>query len=155
MGILRTGFRAFSISPRNSIPAVAALLSKTNTSHIFHSTEEKIMSIIDGALVNLPVEHGITLHTMPTFEDLYPLSGVNANFEPEPLANINMSSPAVIYHSSGKYNQLVDRYLTCFQKKSDLYLFLGTTALPKPIYFTHRALARLIAFPCMYSFHLG
>lgn len=66
MGIFRTGFIAFSISPRNSIPAVLTLLSQTNASYLSFSSEEKIVSIVDTALINLPTGHRVTLHVMPT-----------------------------------------------------------------------------------------
>lgn len=124
LGILRAGMTAFCISPRNSAIAVGALLTQTNVSHVFVSTDEKVKSIIDSALKDLPEDYKLSLHEMPVFEDFFVTSGIDSDFTPEPLVEIDMDAPAAIYHSS------------------------GTTSLPKPITFTHRALVRAMAFTC-------
>ncbi|THH09230.1 hypothetical protein EW145_g2182 [Phellinidium pouzarii] len=124
VGAMRTGWTLFPISPRNSAPAVAALLSQTKATHLFVSVEPAIQRLADAALKQVDSEAAIEKHAMPIFEDLFPTKGCDPSFIPVPLANIDLDAHAIIFHSS------------------------GTTAFPKPIYFTGRTLVDNAAFIC-------
>lgn len=96
-GIVRAGHVMFPISPRNSAPAVAHLLSKTNVAHVFVGAEPALQDLVQASLklvggCTLP-----TVSTVPTFEELY----TNESFELLPPPRLNLEDPAVIMHSSG------------------------------------------------------
>ncbi|KAJ7607406.1 hypothetical protein FB45DRAFT_948237 [Roridomyces roridus] len=80
-GILRAGFQAFPISPRNSDVGVAHLLKSTKCSHVFLS------------------EQKINILPMPTFDDLYAPSESTSSLPP--MQKLGLEEPAVILHSSG------------------------------------------------------
>ncbi|KAI5121945.1 hypothetical protein M0805_002017 [Coniferiporia weirii] len=123
-GVMRTGWTLFPISTRNSAPAVAALLSQTKASHLFVSAEPSTQSLANAALNQLDSATAIKKLKMPVFEDLFPTEGRDPSFRPEPLADVDMDALALILHSS------------------------GTTAFPKPIYFTQKSLIVNSSFPC-------
>ncbi|THH03024.1 hypothetical protein EW145_g6597 [Phellinidium pouzarii] len=124
VGVMRTGWTIFPISPRNSPPAVAALLTQTKATHLFISSEPAIQNLADSALKQIDADTVIELHQMPVFEDLFPTKGYDPSFAPVPLVNIDMDSHAMILHSS------------------------GTTAFPKPVYFTPKDLVDNVSFVC-------
>ncbi|THH07788.1 hypothetical protein EW145_g3144 [Phellinidium pouzarii] len=123
-GALRTGLTLFPVSPRNSAPAVAALLSQTRATHLFISAEPANHKLADAALKLTNSKIDIEKHAMPVFGDLFPVEGCDPSFTPVPLSDIDMNANAIIYHSS------------------------GTTAFPKPIYITQRNLLNNCAHVC-------
>ncbi|KAH8110852.1 acetyl-CoA synthetase-like protein [Phellopilus nigrolimitatus] len=116
VGAMRTGWTIFCISPRNSSAAVTTLLAQTGAAHLFVSADASLQTLASAALDDLSAESPVQKHEMAVFEDFFPTKGCDPDFTPEPLAEIDMDAPAAIFHSS------------------------GSTAFPKPINFTHRAL---------------
>ncbi|KAH8110855.1 acetyl-CoA synthetase-like protein [Phellopilus nigrolimitatus] len=116
VGAMRTGCTIFCISPRNSSAAVTTLLAQTGAAHLFVSADASLQTLASAALDDLSAESPVQKHEMAVFEDFFPTKGCDPDFTPEPLAEIDMDAPAAIFHSS------------------------GSTAFPKPINFTHRAL---------------
>lgn len=114
LGILRAGYVAFPISPRNSPLAIAHLLTSVSATHILVSSDPSIQSQYNDTFGLL--QNGLELQKieMPTHETLF--KGYELEFRPVPMAKLDINSIACIYHTS------------------------GTTALPSPIYLTHRAL---------------
>lgn len=98
---MRTGHTIFFISPRNSPAAVSALLAQTGTSHIFVSGDKSNQDLISTAIMGSLDALGTTQHHMPVFEDLYPSIGMDPNFVPSPLPDLDMKANAIIIHSSG------------------------------------------------------
>ncbi|CAL1710450.1 unnamed protein product [Somion occarium] len=129
VGIMRAGYVAFFISPRNSVSAVAHLLTKTNSTHVFVGPEENLQTLAQSSIKLMQsqsanVGEGWTAPktwTMPIFEDLFPgFAATNANtrgeeetFEYLPKVKFSLDDLAIVTHSS------------------------GSTAYPKPIRFTH------------------
>ncbi|KAH8110877.1 acetyl-CoA synthetase-like protein [Phellopilus nigrolimitatus] len=124
IGAMRAGWTIFPISIRNSPAAVTTLLTQTKTAHIFVSADSSMQHLADAALKELSVDNAVKKHKMPVFEELYPVGGFDPSFTPEPLANIDMNAHSLIFHSS------------------------GSTAFPKPIYLTYRALIACAAVTC-------
>ncbi|KAH8110846.1 acetyl-CoA synthetase-like protein [Phellopilus nigrolimitatus] len=124
IGVMRTGWTVFPISTRNSPAAVTTLLTQTKTAHIFVSADSSMQHLADAALKELSVDNAVKKHKLPVFEELYPVKGFDPSFTPEPLAEIDMDAPAVIFHSS------------------------GSTAFPKPIIFVHRAIIWTVGAMC-------
>ncbi|KAI5116179.1 hypothetical protein M0805_002877 [Coniferiporia weirii] len=124
IGVMRTGWTIFPISPRNSPAAVVTLLEQTKASHLFVSVESAIQSLADASLDQIRTKVAIVKHRMPVFEDLFPIGGYDHSFQFEPPVDVDMDSYAIILHSS------------------------GSTAFPKPIYITHRVMITNASFPC-------
>ncbi|KAH8110860.1 acetyl-CoA synthetase-like protein [Phellopilus nigrolimitatus] len=124
IGAMRAGWTVFPISTRNSPAAVTTLLTQTKTAHIFVSADSSMQHLADAALKELSVDNAVKKHKMPVFEELYPVAGFDPSFTPEPLANIDMDAYSLIFHSS------------------------GSTAFPKPIYFTYRSIVGCAAVTC-------
>ncbi|KAI0795720.1 acetyl-CoA synthetase-like protein [Abortiporus biennis] len=130
LGVMRSGNTVFPISPRNSPEAVAHLLMKTNASSLFVGKDAGIREIAEMALEKVKAHEGpnVTLHSIPTLEDLFPTSkdGAKDDFKPFPEVNYQMDAPVMIMHSS------------------------GSTAFPKPIPWPHRDFAQWALIP-LYS----
>ncbi|KAH8110853.1 acetyl-CoA synthetase-like protein [Phellopilus nigrolimitatus] len=124
IGAMRAGWTIFPISIRNSPAAVTTLLTQTKTAHIFVSADSSMQHLADAALNDLSVDIAVKKHKMPVFEELFPVGGFDPSFTPEPLADIDMGAHSIIFHSS------------------------GSTAFPKPIYFTYRAVIAGAAITC-------
>ena len=90
----------FLISPRNVPAAVVDMLRKTNCHHVLVSQDEPVQKLMSTALAELP---GVTLHPIPTYEDLFPAGApVDDALEPDDLPKeYDMNSHAMILHSSG------------------------------------------------------
>ncbi|EJC99103.1 acetyl-CoA synthetase-like protein [Fomitiporia mediterranea MF3/22] len=123
-GALRTGWTVFPISTRNSVPAISALLKQTQVTHLFTTGESHIQQNIAAAIKELPEPSSVVKCCMPVFEDLYPTKGVDPNFVPSRISEFDLDDTAIIIHSS------------------------GTTAFPKPVNLTHRALLSWIDGAC-------
>ena len=103
IGVLRTGWTLFLISPRNSSEAVAHLLKTTGATHLFVSVEPSVQALADNAVAHL-TSSNVQKLDMPTFDHLFPIKGIDTSFVPEPLGEINMDDRALVLHSSGMLN---------------------------------------------------
>ncbi|TFK37074.1 hypothetical protein BDQ12DRAFT_221196 [Crucibulum laeve] len=104
VGILRAGFQAFPISPRNSPAGIAHLLHATHATHIIMSHDPGIQRLASAACAQrkasgmaAPPVQAIPL---PTFEYLF--GGSEEDFEPlPPMVPPLPTDPSLILHSSG------------------------------------------------------
>ena len=75
LAMIRVQITIVSISPRNSAPAVAHLLSKTNPSHVLVSSDKPMQSVVANAIELLKQDHPETAVpesvVIPTFEEMY------------------------------------------------------------------------------------
>lgn len=136
IGIIRAGYCAFLVSPRNSPPAIAHLLSITKSDFLLTSADSLTQDIVHKA-VDILHENGgtISVRDIPRFDELFHDAAVS--FEPLPqMQTPSMDDVAVILHSSG------GKQLCIVLSTAGSYLaFLsGSTNFPKPIPLTHRAL---------------
>ncbi|EJC99755.1 acetyl-CoA synthetase-like protein [Fomitiporia mediterranea MF3/22] len=122
IGALRTGCTIFPISPRNSAPAAAHLLSKAKPIGIVVSSEPSLQQLADDAIETSECPE-LRKYDIPVFERLFPGEGFDPQFPFVPSAKLDMNSLAIIYHSS------------------------GTTSFPKPIYWTHEAAFWMASLP--------
>ncbi|KAH9949726.1 hypothetical protein B0H21DRAFT_819887 [Amylocystis lapponica] len=124
IGMFRAGIPVFPISPRFSVPVVTHLLSITGVSHVLISAEPSIDGIaqdaVDGLRTRAHDSQVPGLSRMPLYEDLYMK---NASFTPLPSFHPDLSSTAIILHSS------------------------GSTSFPKPIRWTARAMLQYAVMP--------
>ncbi|KAI0070731.1 acetyl-CoA synthetase-like protein, partial [Panus rudis PR-1116 ss-1] len=113
-GILRAGHMVFPISPRNSAPAVAHLLSKTNVDYVFVGPESSLQSLMASTfkIMEEAGNHLPNQANIPTFEELYPEDSTK-DFKPLPPYKPDWKDTAMYMHSS------------------------GSTAFPKPIAWSH------------------
>ncbi|KAI0795715.1 acetyl-CoA synthetase-like protein [Abortiporus biennis] len=125
LGIICSGNTAFPISPRNSPDAIAHLLLKTNTSFLFVGNDPRLRDNAETAIKSVKEQKGdsdtdnaVEFLAMPKFEDMFPLHQLSSEetLEHFPHVNFPLDSAALILHSS------------------------GSTAFPKPITSSHRAL---------------
>ncbi|KAK7050236.1 acetyl-CoA synthetase-like protein [Favolaschia claudopus] len=99
-GILRAGYQAFPVSPRNSDVAVAHLLQSTNCSHVFVSKDGGMQKLAGAAATKLAtMGKELTILPIPTFADLFAPSEPVHSLPPMP--KLSLDAPAVILHSSG------------------------------------------------------
>ena len=95
---MRAEITLFVISPRNSPPAVAHLLTKTNASHLFVSPEPSLQELAQSALRSL--ERDVPpICAMPTYGEIYK---PDAEFVPLPPRRKDYDATRVIVHSSGR-----------------------------------------------------
>ncbi|KAJ7189839.1 hypothetical protein GGX14DRAFT_580331 [Mycena pura] len=116
-GILRAGYQAFPVSPRNSDVAIAHLLQSTGCTHVFVSGDnamQNLATVAAAKLATLQAGKEVKFLPMPTFQVLFDPSDP-VDFLPL-MRKVSLEAPAVILHSS------------------------GSTAFPKTIIFTHRIL---------------
>ncbi|KAK7689664.1 hypothetical protein QCA50_007459 [Cerrena zonata] len=131
VGILRAGYVAAFISPRNSPEAIAHLLSNTNSHYIFVGSEAALQTSaiqsMDILTARYPTIRAPVIFPMVTFEDLYhpDSQGVlNGQSEVElPPCDVKLSDSALFTHSS------------------------GSTAYPKSIRFNHHRYLLLCLAP--------
>ncbi|KAF8889051.1 hypothetical protein BD779DRAFT_1469959 [Infundibulicybe gibba] len=71
LGMLRAGIPIFPISPRNSVVAIAHLLSKTRPSHILVGPEANLQLLAQKATELLADDEVPFICPMPTFDDIY------------------------------------------------------------------------------------
>jgi acyl-CoA synthetase (AMP-forming)/AMP-acid ligase II len=99
-GILRAGYQAFPISPRNSDLAVAHLVQSTACSHIFVSADPAMQKLAGAAGDKISALGGeLNIVAIPTFEELFD-SSVALGPIPQ-MEKFGLDEPAVILHSSG------------------------------------------------------
>ncbi|KAG5341463.1 hypothetical protein C0989_010220 [Termitomyces sp. Mn162] len=100
-GIIRAGFTAFPISPRNSDVGINNLLQKTGAKYMFISRDSAMQGMAAAAL-EIPGVDGVQLLEIPTFDALY---GVKVLEEPvflPPVVKQNIDSTVMILHSSAQ-----------------------------------------------------
>lgn len=104
-GIIRAGYRAFPISPRNSDVGVANLLQKMSVKYLFVSKDHAMQKIAASACERIRTSDepfAVELLPIPTFKILYDGSG--SSFEPlPPLDRVDIRSNLMILHSSGNF----------------------------------------------------
>lgn len=128
MSIIRAGFVAFPISPRNSPTAVAHLINKVGVSHALIGHEPAMRDLVQESLKILNTHYptarqpGISL--IPLFEELF-LSPNEITIQSEdiPYEHPGFHSVVMILHSS------------------------GSTAYPKPIEWTFHRFSQLALIP--------
>lgn len=102
-GIIRSGYIPFALSPRNSPAAVAHLLSKTNTTHVFVSGDPSMQALWAGTEMVLQGSGQHTCQAIPTpfYTELYEErpEEYGPPFPPAPAADLN--SVGLMLHSSG------------------------------------------------------
>lgn len=103
LGVVRAGFPVFPISPRNSAPAVAHLLSETHASHILISNDSLIGQLARDAIAEMR-KNGVadipTICALPGHTDIY---NKKLAFDPLPSQKYDYDASSVIVHSSGQY----------------------------------------------------
>ncbi|KAJ8690287.1 hypothetical protein PTI98_011728 [Pleurotus ostreatus] len=100
VGMLRAEIIVFPVSPRNSPPAVAHLLRRTQPTHVLVSVETPIKELVNEALELLRSENEEKIPVvapMPVFEQLY----TDEPFQPLPPRTRDLDSTRIIVHSSG------------------------------------------------------
>ncbi|PCH42369.1 acetyl-CoA synthetase-like protein [Wolfiporia cocos MD-104 SS10] len=129
LGVMRASYAAFPISVRNSPAAVAHLLYQAGVRHVLVGQEQSSWDLARDALDILRIQHpsaGVpTLSTLPVFEELYfqPSDNSSATNASIDFEYKGPDSPVLILHSS------------------------GSTAFPKPIFFTQYRLLQYLAIP--------
>ncbi|KZT01340.1 acetyl-CoA synthetase-like protein [Laetiporus sulphureus 93-53] len=127
MSIMRANCIAFPISPRNSPLAVAHLVSKTGVRHILVGREQATTDLANEAIQILKLQHPSValpeLSPMPLLEELFlppeeQLSGDLVKYRYR-----GPDATAIILHSS------------------------GSTAFPKPVYWTNHRFLQLCLIP--------
>lgn len=121
-GIMRAGYSAFPISTRNSPAAVAHLLQKVNAAHVLVGTERALQTLISESLALIEGEAKPFVSVMLSYDNMY-LEG-DEDFVPLASVKYNMDDIAYIMHSS------------------------GSTAFPKPIYWTYYQNSQGSLIPC-------
>ena len=97
--MLRAGYIMFLISPRNVPAAIADMLRKTDCRHLMLSSDGPVQELAKKALEELD---GVTLHTIPTFEQLFSAnSSLDELGTEDSPAKYDPNSLAMILHSSG------------------------------------------------------
>ncbi|PCH42383.1 acetyl-CoA synthetase-like protein [Wolfiporia cocos MD-104 SS10] len=128
VGLMRAGYIAFLLSPRNSPAAIAHLLSKVCARHVLVGQERSMSDLIEKALDLMKAnDRQVTLpgiSPMPVYEELYIPSERCPTNEDVPYEFKGPDAPALILHSS------------------------GTTAFPKPIIKTNYRLNEVLICPC-------
>ncbi|KAJ6471946.1 hypothetical protein C8R45DRAFT_1013633 [Mycena sanguinolenta] len=128
MSCLRANYIVFPISPRNSPSAIAHLLSDVGVEHILIGHEPAMMELATAALTILkndsPHAPCPDISYIPLFEDLF-LPAAERTILPEdlPYEYKGPDAPACVIHSS------------------------GSTAFPKPIYWSNHRIAESALIP--------
>ncbi|PPR02158.1 hypothetical protein CVT26_012119 [Gymnopilus dilepis] len=125
MSVMRAGYIVFPISPRNSAAAVAHLISKVATKHVFVGREQAMVDLSQDALKILRAQHSNfsepEFTPIPLFEDLF----LNSLDDPDdiPFERGEPDNTIIYLHSS------------------------GSTAFPKPVPWTNYRFAQLALIP--------
>lgn len=110
-GILRAGYQAFPISPRNSDVAIAHLLRSTHCTHVLVSADAAMQKLVQAAGSEILALGGeMKIIPMPTFDQLFGHFNVSESLLP--MKKIGMDEPAVILHSSGNFHRSMRQVLT-------------------------------------------
>jgi len=105
--IVRTGYCAFLVSPRNSSAAIAHLLTVTGSDFLLTTPDAATSLVVGGVLDAFKAEgKPILARDMPRFEELLPEK--DNEFEPlPPMQTPTMDDVAIILHSSGVFSAYV------------------------------------------------
>ncbi|EIN09204.1 acetyl-CoA synthetase-like protein [Punctularia strigosozonata HHB-11173 SS5] len=122
LGIMRAGCTVFPISPRNSAPALAHLLSSARVDHVLLGSESVFSQLATAATSLMPQDSVPSTSLIPKFEDLYLSSDP---CEPLPDPDVGPDDPVYILHSS------------------------GSTAFPKVITWTHFFMIKVAGIPAL------
>lgn len=98
VGMLRAEITVVPISPRNSVSAVANLLSNAQPSHVLVSTELPIRELAESAIRQFKGPTPPVLVDMPKFDDIYVQDGKSESLPPR---KADWSRVRLISHSSG------------------------------------------------------
>ena len=120
IGVMRSGFTVFPISPRNSAAAIAHLLSKTSAIHIIVGKEQKFTELVDEALGSLQSNGGekatgsqasrISVSEMHSYEDYFTAKELPLEDQIPLSLKAEADDVGIILHSSSKCRDLhVDR----------------------------------------------
>ncbi|PCH42382.1 acetyl-CoA synthetase-like protein [Wolfiporia cocos MD-104 SS10] len=127
LGIMRANYAAFPISIRNSPAAVAHLIKQVGVRHVVLGRNKGTQELFDATLEILKAQHPTAdipvASPMPVFEDLYLPESFNIPAEDLLFEFKGSDAPAWISHSS------------------------GSTAFPKPIWFTHHRVLQVLVMP--------
>lgn len=117
LGLMKAGYVPFPISPRNSVPAIANLLKKTNCHHVVTNLTT-LGPLVAAAATQLKAEdHEVSIDDIPSLQTAFPL-----------LSNEKQEDPFQEYPEPEHFDV------------NDVALYLhssGTTSLPKPIAQSH------------------
>ncbi|KAJ7751462.1 hypothetical protein B0H16DRAFT_1419536 [Mycena metata] len=122
MSCMRANYTVFPISPRNSAAAVAHLISKAGVKHVLIGHEPATLELVTTALDILKESESVLkdvldVSYLPLFDELFPPDAEIISPEDIPYEYKGPDATACILHSS------------------------GSTAFPKPIYWTnHRTI---------------
>lgn len=98
---MRAGYTMFLISPRNVPAAVADMLRKTECRHLLLSPDDPAQELARRALEEVD---GVSLHDVPTFDQLFPAGAPVGEPEAEDLpSTFDMNGLSMIAHSSGEF----------------------------------------------------
>ncbi|KAF7374105.1 Acetyl-CoA synthetase-like protein [Mycena sanguinolenta] len=126
MSCLRANYVIFPISPRNSPAAVAHLISKAKVKHVLIGHEPSMLELMNAALKILETHpHADTpdVSYMPLFEELF-------------LENSTLITPDEL-----PYEYKGPDEIACIMHSS------GSTAFPKPIYWSNHRLLQVALIP--------
>jgi acyl-CoA synthetase (AMP-forming)/AMP-acid ligase II len=100
-GIIHAGYIPFPISTRNSPAAIAHLLTKTKTTHMFVSGDPSMLALSAGAVKMAGYQ--VKLIPTPFFTQLYEPRPEEDALPLPPVQKADMLAPALILHSSGRF----------------------------------------------------
>ena len=113
-GIIRAGYVPFPLSPRNSAAAVAHLLLKTRSEHLFVSSDALMQKVAADAISLLhadpAVDLTVTCHLPPVFDELYAPLERDDHFDFPPAPKPDLGEVALYLHSSGTMLPTSDLY---------------------------------------------
>lgn len=146
VSVMRAHCVVFPISPRNSPTAVAHLIQKVGVKHILVGQEQAMRDLSSAALDILESQYPSTpkpnLTPMPLYEDLF-LSPTDPSvtLDDAPYINRGSETLCLILHSSGTLLFLRSQFV-------DISLGpIGSTAFPKPIFWTQGRFAEMALIP--------
>lgn len=108
VGMLRAEITVVPISPRNSVSAVAKLLSNAQASYVLVSAELPIRELVESAISQFEGSRLPLILQMPNFDEVYVQNG---SFEWLPPRKANWSRTRLISHSSGMTKHTSDGLL--------------------------------------------
>ena len=142
MSILRAGYIAFPISPRNSPEAVAHLVNAASVKHIFVGREKALSDLNAASLKVLESLYSNTsrptFSPAPVFEELFVKK--SHDFDEIPFEKKSLGDVVMYMHSSGQP--------FCFGCVITYLIHTpGSTAFPKAVPWTNRYLNELALHP--------
>ena len=126
VGVMRAGYTVFPISPRNSPAAVAHLLKKAQVTHVLIDAQDALKTLFTKSIEFLEedIKSNLSSSSFLSFAEVHQSYTLGTVTEPPPVATFDLDNVAFIVHSS------------------------GSTAFPKPIFWTHYRFILLSWIPC-------